>query len=160
MKLYEVNEQIEDCLARAIDEETGEIIDSEALAEIEGLELKREVKLFNCAALIKNLKAEAQSLKEHKQEIDAKIKARENRMASIKKYMDISEGSKFKDEFHTIYTQKTSSVTVKVAPKDLPEKYQKVTIEAKKKDIAADINRGVDLFSIAEIVPGFATVIR
>ena len=159
MKLYEVNEEIEACLDLAIDE-NGEIINSEALADLEKLQIKREILLFNMAGMVKNIKAEVESLREHKRDIDKKIKSRENRMTSIKKYMDISEGSKFKSEFHTIYTQKTSSVKVKVEPESLPEKYQKVTIEAVKKLLAADINLGHDLFDIAEIVPGFATVIK
>ena len=56
MKLYEINEQILDC----IDSETGEVIDPEKL---NNLQIAKDEKLENLALWYKDLLAEANALK-------------------------------------------------------------------------------------------------
>ena len=56
MTIYEIDQSIMEC----VDLETGEIIDIDKLNE---LELEREKKLENVACWIKDLKAEAEALK-------------------------------------------------------------------------------------------------
>ena len=60
MKLYEINEQIIAC----IDNETGEIIDTDKLNE---LQIAKDEKLENLALWYKDLIAEANALKEEKE---------------------------------------------------------------------------------------------
>ena len=59
MKLYEINEQIMAC----IDNETGEIIDTDKLNE---LQIAKDEKIENLALWYKDLLAEANALKEEK----------------------------------------------------------------------------------------------
>ena len=90
MKLYEINEQILNC----IDTETGEIIDIEKLNE---LQIEKDEKLENLALWYKDLIAEANALKEEKEAFAAREKAAKNKAESIKNYLSyILNGENFK----------------------------------------------------------------
>lgn len=65
MKLYEINEQIMAC----IDNETGEIIDTDKLNE---LQIAKDEKIENLALWYKDLLAEANALKEEKETFAAR----------------------------------------------------------------------------------------
>lgn len=75
MKLYEFNTEIEKALANAINEETGEIADFEA---IEKLELAKEEKVESCCLAYLNLEAEIKALAEQEE----KFKKRKNTLKS------------------------------------------------------------------------------
>lgn len=90
MKLYEINEQLEAC----IDQETGEVLDFDLLNE---LQVAREEKLEGIACLIKSLKAENKALKEEKSNLDARMKANENKANRLSEYLSYAlDGEKFK----------------------------------------------------------------
>jgi len=162
MNLYEVNEALEQCFQNAIDPDTGLIVDESALESMQALEKERDKILLYCAAAFKNRKAWLQSQKEHKAETERKIKSLQNQMDGIKKYMDgaLPDGSKLKNEHHTMYRQKNSSVLLKVDPRELPEEFQKVTVEPKKKLIAAALKAGDDLSYFAELEESTSLVIK
>jgi hypothetical protein len=91
MKLYEINEAIENC----VDTETGEILDEAAL---DALKIEREEKIRNIAAWIVNLKADAKAYKERADEFTARKKTAENKAESLERYLSNQlDGKAWKD---------------------------------------------------------------
>lgn len=90
MKLYEIDEQILNC----IDEETGEIIDADML---NALQMERDAKIEGVALWIKDLKAEAEALKAEKIAFEKRQKTCENRAESLKQWLAVAlNGERFK----------------------------------------------------------------
>lgn len=77
--LYEINSQIEQAWGAAVDPDTGEIINEDALQELDGLTMQREEKLENLALFYKNLSAEAEALKAEKMRLAARQAAAEKK---------------------------------------------------------------------------------
>ena len=80
MNLFEIENEIMNCW----DQETGEILDSDRLDQ---LEMERDTKIENIALYIKNLTADAEALKAEKQSFAERQKAAENKVESLKKYL-------------------------------------------------------------------------
>lgn len=118
MKLYEINEQILNC----IDTETGEIIDIEKLNE---LQIAKDEKLENLALWYKDLLSEANALKEEKDAFAAREKVAKNKAESIKNYLSyILNGENFKTTKCALSFRK-SEKTVIDDIHSLPENYLK-----------------------------------
>ena len=118
MNLYEIDSAIMDC----VDMETGEIIDMEAL---ENLQMERDQKIENIGCWIKNLLADAKALKEEKDNLTARQKSAENKAASLKKYLSsYLNGEKFKTAKVAISYRKSDSVDIAEGAV-IPEKYLK-----------------------------------
>lgn len=83
--LYEINSQIEQAWGAAVDPDTGEIINEEALQELEQLGMQREEKLENLALFYKNLSAEAEALKAEKMRLAARQAAAEKKRQRVLK---------------------------------------------------------------------------
>ena len=106
MKLYEIDEAILNC----IDTETGEIIDTDRLDQ---LQMERDAKLENVACWIKDLKAEAEALKAEKQALADRQKVAENKMESLKKWLAyVLDGQKFSTSKCVVSFRKTEAVEV------------------------------------------------
>ena len=82
MNLFEIENEIMNCW----DQETGEILDSDRLDQ---LEMERDTKIENIALYIKNLTADAEALKAEKQSFAERQKAAENKVESLKKYLSL-----------------------------------------------------------------------
>lgn len=80
MNLFEIENEIMNCW----DQETGEILDSDRLDQ---LEMERDTKIENIALYIKNLTADAEALKAEKQSFAERQKAAENKAELLKKYL-------------------------------------------------------------------------
>ena len=78
--LWEIDASILNC----IDMETGEILDEEALDQ---LQMEREQKLQNLCKWVRNLQSDAEAYKAQKQIFADKQKAAENKAISIMKYV-------------------------------------------------------------------------
>ena len=118
MNLYEIDSAIMNC----VDAETGEIIDTEAL---EDLEIARDQKIENIACWIKNLLSDAKALKEEKDNLTARQKAAENKAASLKAYLSsYLNGEKFKTAKVAISYRKSDSVNIAEGAV-IPEEYLK-----------------------------------
>lgn len=118
MNLYEIDSAIMNC----VDAETGEIIDTEAL---EDLEIARDQKIENIACWIKNLTSDAKALKEEKDNLTARQKAAENKAASLKEFLSsYLNGEKFKTAKVAISYRKSDSVVV-AENAILPEEFLK-----------------------------------
>lgn len=124
--LYEINSQIEQTWGAAVDPDTGEIINEEALQELEQLGMQREEKLENLALFYKNLSAEAEALKAEKMRLAARQAAAEKKAEGIKKYieasMDSAGGEKIKTSKVAIGWRKSESVQIN-AGAFLPDEY-------------------------------------
>ena len=118
MNLYEINSAIMDC----VDMETGEIIDMEAL---ENLQMERNQKIEGIGCWIKNLLADAKALKEEKDNLAARQKVAENKAASLKAYLSsYLNGEKFKTAKVSISYRKSDSVNIAEGAV-IPEEYLK-----------------------------------
>ena len=118
MNLYEIDSAIMDC----VDMETGEIIDMEAL---ENLQMERDRKIEGIGCWIKNLLADVKALKEEKDNLAARQKAAENKAASLKAYLSsYLNGEKFKTAKVSISYRKSDSVNIAEGAV-IPEEYLK-----------------------------------
>ena len=106
MTIYEIDQAIMEC----VDLETGEIIDTE---QLDKLQMERDTKLENVACWIKDLKAEAEALKNEKQALAERQKVAENKAESLKKWLAYAlQGEKFKTTKCAISFRKSEAVEV------------------------------------------------
>ena len=80
MRLYDIPDAMEEC----VDAETGEIIDFDRLTE---LQMERDKKIENIACWIKDLVAEAKSIKEERIVLANRQLAAERKAESLKNYL-------------------------------------------------------------------------
>ena len=94
MTLYDINSKIIEIIERGfiVDEETGEVIDTaeEVNAKLEELEFDRTSKIENIALYIKNLEAQAISIKNEENAFAERRKAKEKRIEHLKSYLTSS----------------------------------------------------------------------
>ena len=106
MTIYEIDQAIMEC----VDLETGEIIDTE---QLDKLQMERDTKLENVACWIKDLKAEAEALKNEKQALAERQRVAENKAESLKKWLEYAlQGEKFKTPKCAISFRKSEAVEV------------------------------------------------
>ena len=88
MRLYEIDQAIMD----TIDQETGEILDS---ARLDELQMERTAKLEGVACWVKNLEAEADAIEKEKKALMQREKAARNKAESLKRWLaDALQGEK------------------------------------------------------------------
>ena len=87
MTLYEIDQAIYELLNRGftVDEETGEIIDG--AEELEQLHMERSQKLESVALYIKNIEAQANSIKAEEEVLAKRRKKKEDKVERLKKYL-------------------------------------------------------------------------
>jgi len=118
MTLYEIDKRIVDL----IDDETGEIIDSN-LNTFDELIMERNNKIENVALWIKNLRADAEAYKAEAQAFVDRKKAAERKIESLTRLLEITlRGRKFKTERVQIGYRKSDSVQIDKNAK-LPDEY-------------------------------------
>lgn len=106
MTIYEIDNEIMNC----IDMETGEVIDTEKLNE---LQMERDAKIENVALWIKELKAEAEAIKNEKQALADRQRVAENKAESLKNWLAYAlNGEKFKTSKCSISYRNSESVEV------------------------------------------------
>lgn len=139
-KLYEIINEIEN-FDFDIDEETGEILNA---ADLEGLELERDVKIENICLWIKNLKADAEAYKNEKLSFADKQRRAEAKAESLKKYMAyVLDGQKFKTDRVQVSWRKSEAVEVDDVLK-LPAELKRISVEADKKALKDRLKAGED----------------
>lgn len=130
MKLYELPDALRAAFeALEVDEETGEIINGEILAQVEA---EAKDKLEGTALYMRELDADAKSLGEEIARLQARKRSIERRTEWLKQYMRPAldaMGGKLKTPRATIYKLHTQKVIVDVNPVDLPEAFQKHEIK-------------------------------
>lgn len=106
MKLYEIDNAILDC----IDLETGEVIDTERLDD---LQMERVAKIENVALWIKDLKAESEAIKAEKMALAERQKVAENKAESLKNWLAYAlDGQKFSTAKCAVSFRKTEKVEI------------------------------------------------
>lgn len=106
MTIYEIDQAIMEC----VDLETGEIIDTE---QLDRLQMERDAKLENVACWIKELKIEAEALKNEKQALEKRQKVAENKIESLKKYLAYTlDGKAFKSTRASVSFRTSESVEI------------------------------------------------
>lgn len=141
MNLYELQINIDSL----VDQETGEIIDIDAL---NALEMERDTKISNLACWIKDLKAEAEAIKAEEQSLNHRRKVCENKMESLKTYLaTFLNGEKFKDSRCSISYRRSERVNFSdnFNFDTLPDSMKKVTIEPKKTEIKEFLKGGGEI---------------
>lgn len=153
MNLYEIDQEIMNC----VDMETGEIIDSVRLDE---LQMDRDTKIENIACWIKNLNADAEAFKAEKQSFADRQKAAENKAESLKKYLaNYLAGQKFSTPKVAISFRKTSSVNV-TDVSQLPEEFLKFADPTPDKTAIKNAIKAGTTVAGAEIVEGQSISIK
>lgn len=109
MNLYEIDRQIQELIENSVDPETGELtLDPAAL---DALQMEREAKIENLACYVKNLTADAKSIKAEEQALSERRKAAENKAERLKRYLsDALAGEKFSTPRVAINWRNTTSV--------------------------------------------------
>ena len=141
MNLYELQINID----ALVDQETGEIIDIDAL---NALELERDTKISNIACWIKDLKAEGEVLKAEEQNLNHRRKVCENKMESLKTYLaTFLNGEKFKDSRCSISYRRSERVNFSDSfdLNTLPDSMKKITVEPRKTEIKEFLKGGGEI---------------
>ena len=157
MKLFDIDDKITACVklndAQAVDTETGEIIDLEAIA---ALEMGRDEKLENLGCWYKQLLAEADALKAQKTAYAEREKSKRNKAESLKTYLaDYLGGKKFESTKVAMSFRKSEAVEFDAkCIGDVPTEYLKFKEpELNKTAVKKAIKAG-------ETVPGCELVVK
>lgn len=95
MTLYEINQELERLIDNAVDEETGEI-NEDMIEEIENMQMAWDEKVENIGCFIKNLRADAEAVKNEKMALAKRQSILENKAERLKNYLyDMLNGETF-----------------------------------------------------------------
>ena len=148
MTLYEIDHAISEAFEQAVDPETGELINEEAWARLEALQMDREQKLENVALWVKDLNAEAAAIKAEEDALKRRRQSTEKKADSLKGYLASALGGseKFKTARVAISWRRseTAELLEGVDPVSLPLEYQrvKVSVEADKTKLKEALKAG------------------
>lgn len=141
MTLYEINDQIAKAIELGFDPETGEILDDSALRD---LEMARDEKIENICLFVKDLKAEAEALKNEERGLSERRKSSEKKAESLTNYLKaMLNGEKFKTSKCSVSYRRTQAVQI-TDETLLPDCYirRKVTEEPDKVAIKEALKAG------------------
>lgn len=117
MKLWEIDMEVLSCIS-----EDGEVIDFEKL---EALECERSAKIENILLWIKNLKAEAEAVKNEKMNLAKRQQTLENKADSLEKFIaNYLGGNKFETPKAVATFRKSTSVDVNLEELMQMENYE------------------------------------
>lgn len=146
--LYEIDAAILEC----VDMETGEIFDPEKL---DALQMERNQKLEGVALWVKDLKAEAAAVKEEADKLNARKKAIDNKVDSLKQWLLYAlGGEKLKTPRCNVYQTNSQKLNVPDEPGLIsflqtlnePEKFLRFKEpELKKDDIKKALKDGYEI---------------
>ena len=147
--LYEIDQAILEC----VDLETGEILDSDRLT---ALQMERERKLEGVALWVKDLNYEAQMVKEEADKLNARKKALDNKIASIKAWLLWAlDGEKLKTPRCSVYQTHNTKLNVIDEQSVVnyiqthyrePEQFLKFTLPEIRKDaVKAELKAGKEI---------------
>lgn len=147
--LYEIDQDILNC----VDQETGEIIDPEAL---NALHMEREKKLEGVALWVKDLIAEAEAVKKEADKLTARKKSLDNKITDLKAWLLTAlDGGKLKTPRCQVYPTHSTKLNVideqsvvnyiQTHCKE-PEQFLKFTLpEIRKDDVKAAMKEGAEV---------------
>lgn len=113
MTIYEIDEKLQRYLESAIDPETGEIANENALEEYMNCIEEREKKVESIFLLYKDVSAEAEAVKKEKMNLQKREKTLLNKAVSLKRFGEkVLEGEKFKTPKVSITYRKSEGVVI------------------------------------------------
>lgn len=113
MNLFEIDAAIMAAFDAAVDQDTGEILDEEALKAFDQLNVDRSTKIENIACWIRNLESDANELKEQKMIFATRQAAAERKRDSLKRYLtQVMAGEKFETPRVSIRWRKSEGVEI------------------------------------------------
>ena len=151
--LYEIDQEILNC----VDEETGEILDTERL---DALQMEREAKLEGVALWVKDLKAEAEAVKAEADKLTARKKALDNKIDGIKAWLlGALAGEKLKTARCSVYQTHSTKLNVIDEQSTVnwiqthckePEEFLRFTLPEIRKDaVKAELKAGKEIPGVA-----------
>lgn len=121
MNLYEIDNRITEAFHSALDPETGEIINEEAYEALDILNIEFDRKAEGILLWIKNLRAQAEALKNEKQAFAERQAAAERKAKSLEAYMSgVLDGRKFATERVSVSWRKSEAAEYSGDVKALP----------------------------------------
>lgn len=154
LTLYQINKDFEECLNKAIDTETGEVLNENLIGVLNSIEMALEEKAINTAYVIKQLGARAKVVDEEIKRLKKLKDIAEKAEESLKQYLhdNIPEGKKIETDLMKISWRKSTAVEITDMSK-LPHEYITTKIDEKpdKEAIADAIKSGKEVAG-AELV--------
>lgn len=146
MNIYEIDSRMVAAFEAAIDQETGEILNEDALDEFQSLQMEWDDRIENMACYIKNLKAEAAAIKAEKDALAARQKVAERKAERLSRYLSgYLNGMKFDSPKAKITWRKSEAVQVDDISL-LPEQYLTYAAPtANKTEIKAALKAGTEI---------------
>lgn len=152
MNLYEINSALMAC----VDDETGEILDSEAFTQL--LKAKDE-KIENCALWIKDINGDIEKVSKEIERLNSIKSTLTNKARNIKEYISAAlGGEKYKTERISIYYTHPESVEIMDADA-IPDAFCKIVKEPSKTAIKEALKAGKTVPGAA-LTKGTSMVIR
>ncbi len=157
MKLFDIDARLAACVkindTQAVDTETGEVIDLEAIA---ALEMEHDEKLENVGCWYKQLLAEADALKAQKNIFAEREKVKRNKAESLKTFLtDYLDGKKFESTKVAMSFRKSEAVKFDAkCIGDVPKEFLKF------KDPELDKVAVKKAIKAGETVPGCELVVK
>lgn len=111
MTLYQIDSRLNELIANAVDDETGEIVIDQN--ELDALQMEREAKIENIALYIKNLISEAAAIKAEEETLKARRESAEKKAKNLTGLLDMAlDGEAFKTARVEVKYRKTKTVEV------------------------------------------------
>lgn len=129
MNLYDIRQELIDTMEYGVDVETGEMLeDYDLQAKLDELSMKLDDKIENIGCYIKNLKSDAEALKQEKLNLAQRQKVVENKVEGLTKYlsnfMKMNEIPKFETPKVKLSFRKSTTVDITDLSK-VPQEYIK-----------------------------------
>lgn len=132
MTLYEIDHAIGEAFEEGVDPNTGEIINEEAWARLESLQMDRAQKLEGVALWVKDLNAEAAAIREEEKNLAKRRQSTEKKADSLRGYLSyaLNGAEKFKTSKVAISWRRseTAELLEGMDPAQLPLEYQRVKV--------------------------------
>lgn len=148
MKLYEINNQIEELLSQVYDiaESTEGEIPGYYSDILDKLNLDRDHKILDVARYVKSLNAESDAIKQESDKLYKRYKAIKNYSEHLKEYLkrNVNPGEKIKDN-NTFLTWRKSEGVLITDENIVPENYYKIERKVQLSSIKRDIKNGFNI---------------
>jgi len=112
LTLYDINKELEEVIANAVNDETGEV-NPVAEAKLEQLQQDKVAKVVNVGLYIKNVEATASAIRDEEKRLAARRKVMENRAKWLREYLSRNlDGEKIEQANIRISFRKSESVEI------------------------------------------------
>ena len=109
LSLFDINANIESLYARAVDPETGEVLDEELFRLLDQCEVEREERILYLADRIKSQRAEAAAYRNEARKLTERAQQVENSASRDERYIDenLEDGEQLKNDHSEVKRRKT-----------------------------------------------------